>query len=119
MAGPIELALQVRLGDLEVAEGHADVLMPHQFLEGRQANSATKHVRGPSMAQAIRYLEQRGLHHPALIKEMGIGYAPGGNLRRHLATLGCHTGMIPTATSLQAPRPPTSPAKAAMPSAAG
>ena len=38
--------------------------------------------------EAIRYLEQRGLHDPALIEEMGMGYAPGGNLRRHLAALG-------------------------------
>ena len=38
--------------------------------------------------EAICYLGQRGLHDPALIEEMGIGYAPGGNLRRHLATLG-------------------------------
>jgi DNA primase len=28
--------------------------------------------------EAIRYLEQRGLHDAALIEEMGIGYAPGG-----------------------------------------
>jgi DNA primase len=38
--------------------------------------------------EAIRYLEQRGLHDAALIEEMGIGYAPGANLRRHLAALG-------------------------------
>ena len=38
--------------------------------------------------EAIRYLEQRGLHDPALIEEMGTGYTPGGNLRRHLAALG-------------------------------
>jgi len=38
--------------------------------------------------EAIRYLGQRGLHDPALIEEMGIGYAAGGNLRRHLAALG-------------------------------
>jgi DNA primase len=38
--------------------------------------------------EAIRYLEQRGLHDPALREELGIGYAPGGNLRRHLAALG-------------------------------
>jgi hypothetical protein len=37
--------------------------------------------------EAIRYLGQRGLHDPALIEEMGIGYAHGGNLRRHLAAL--------------------------------
>ena len=35
-----------------------------------------------------RYLEQRGLHDPATIEELGIGYAAGGNLRRHLAALG-------------------------------
>ena len=28
------------------------------------------------------------MHDPALIEELGIGYAPGGNLRRHLAALG-------------------------------
>src|SRR5207247_8725506 len=36
-------------------------------------------------AEATHYLKQRGLHNPALIEELGIGYAPGGNLRRHLA----------------------------------
>jgi len=50
--------------------------------------------------EAIRYLAQRGLHDPALIDELGIGYAPGGNLRRHLAGLGysldllLHIGLI-------------------------
>lgn len=38
--------------------------------------------------EALRYLEQRGLHDPALIKELRIGYAPGGSLRRHLAAQG-------------------------------
>ena len=38
--------------------------------------------------EAIHYLHQRGLRDPALIEELGIGYAPGGNLRRHLATRG-------------------------------
>lgn len=38
--------------------------------------------------EAARYLEGRGLRNPALIEELGIGYAPGGNLRHHLATLG-------------------------------
>jgi DNA primase len=38
--------------------------------------------------EATRYLEHRGLHDPALIEKLGIGYAPGGNLRRHLAALG-------------------------------
>jgi len=35
--------------------------------------------------EATDYLEQRGVHDPALIEELGIGYAPGGSLRRHLA----------------------------------
>jgi DNA primase len=38
--------------------------------------------------EAVRYLEHRGLREPALIQELGIGYAPGGNLRHHLAALG-------------------------------
>src|SRR5579872_3014598 len=38
--------------------------------------------------EGIRYLERRGLHDPAIIEELGIGYAPGGNLRGHLAGLG-------------------------------
>jgi DNA primase len=38
--------------------------------------------------EALHYLRQRGLHDPALIKEMRIGYAPGGNLRRHLTAQG-------------------------------
>jgi DNA primase len=38
--------------------------------------------------EAVHYLHQRGLHDPNLIEELGIGYAPGGNLRRHLATQG-------------------------------
>ncbi len=38
--------------------------------------------------EAVRYLESRGLKDPTLIEELGIGYAPGGSLRRHLSTLG-------------------------------
>jgi DNA primase len=38
--------------------------------------------------EAMRYLERRGLQDSALIEELSIGYAPGGNLRRHLAALG-------------------------------
>jgi DNA primase len=34
--------------------------------------------------EAIEYLQQRGLRDPVLIEELGVGYAPGGNLRRHL-----------------------------------
>jgi len=38
--------------------------------------------------EARRYLEQRGLRHPALTEELHIGYAPGGSLRRHLLAQG-------------------------------
>jgi DNA primase catalytic core len=38
--------------------------------------------------EAWRYLAQRGLRDPALIKELRIGYAPGGTLRRHLTAQG-------------------------------
>lgn len=38
--------------------------------------------------EGIHYLAQRGIHDPALIEELGIGYARGGNLRPHLSTLG-------------------------------
>src|SRR6184192_1852729 len=36
----------------------------------------------PRHSEALRYLEQRGVHDPALIQELRIGYAPGGNLRQ-------------------------------------
>ena len=42
----------------------------------------------PRHPEALRYLEQRGVHDPALIEELRIGYAPGGNLRRHLTDQG-------------------------------
>ncbi len=38
--------------------------------------------------EAIRYLVQRGIQDPALIEQLGIGYAHGGSLRRHLADRG-------------------------------
>jgi DNA primase len=39
-------------------------------------------------SEGVRYLRQRGLQDPDVIAELGLGYAPGGNLRRHLADLG-------------------------------
>src|SRR5215472_2606725 len=38
--------------------------------------------------EALRYLQQRGLRDPAVIKELRMGYAPGGSLRRHLTVQG-------------------------------
>jgi DNA primase len=40
-------------------------------------------------AQAIQYLQRRGLRHAGLIEELGIGYAPAvGKLRNHLVAHG-------------------------------
>jgi DNA primase catalytic core len=38
--------------------------------------------------EALRYLEQRGVHDAALLQELHMGYAPGGSLRRHLTAQG-------------------------------
>lgn len=38
--------------------------------------------------EAAEYLVSRGVREPGLIEELGIGYAPGGTLHRHLAALG-------------------------------
>ena len=38
--------------------------------------------------EVLRYLEQRGLHDPDLIRKLRIGYAPGGNLRGYLMAQG-------------------------------
>ena len=38
--------------------------------------------------EAMLYLNKRGLHDPALIRDLEIGYAPGGILRRHLTAQG-------------------------------
>jgi len=39
-------------------------------------------------AEAVAYLQQRGVRSPALIEQMRIGYAPGGCLRGWLKQLG-------------------------------
>jgi DNA primase len=44
--------------------------------------------------EVTRYLEHRGLHDPTLIEELGIGYAPGGNLRRHLTGWCCSFDLL-------------------------
>jgi DNA primase len=42
----------------------------------------------PGHSEALRYLEQRGVHDATLLHELRIGYAPGGNLQRHLTAQG-------------------------------
>jgi DNA primase len=37
---------------------------------------------------AISYLRRRGVHHLVLLRELGIGYAPGGTLWRYLTARG-------------------------------
>jgi len=50
--------------------------------------------------EALEYLHQRGLKDPEVIHRLGIGYAPGGNVRRHLTSLGyspqllCQVGLV-------------------------
>ena len=39
-------------------------------------------------SEAVDYLCSRGLHDPKLIRQLDIGYAPGGALRRHLTLRG-------------------------------
>jgi len=54
----------------------------------------------PRHPEALRYLRQRGLLDAGLIRELRIGYAPGGNLRRYLTAQGCspkllrHVGLL-------------------------
>jgi hypothetical protein len=43
-------------------------------------------------SEAAEYLQKRGLRDPDLIIELGLGYAPGGNLRRHLTAYGYSIG---------------------------
>ncbi len=38
--------------------------------------------------ETLSYLNRRGVHDPTLIRELEIGYAPGGSLRRHLTAQG-------------------------------
>jgi len=52
--------------------------------------------------EALGYLWQRGVYHPALIRELDIGYAPGGNLRRHLTAQGYSFERLRTAGLINA-----------------
>ncbi len=42
----------------------------------------------PHYPEALRYLEQRGLHDAALLQDLHMGYAPGGSVRCHLLAQG-------------------------------
>jgi DNA primase len=45
-------------------------------------------------SEALEYLHSRGLHDPKLIRQLNIGYAPGGMLRRHLSLLGYPSDLL-------------------------
>src|SRR5215471_969919 len=62
-----------------------EVMMPTPVSELLEETAAFYRHQFHLHPEATHYLDHRGLHDPALIEELGIGYAPGGNLRRHLA----------------------------------
>ena len=71
-----------------VAHLEQQLIAPRPLSELLEQTAAFYQLQLHRHPEAIEYLEHRGLHDPALIEELGIGYAPGGNLRRHLAALG-------------------------------
>jgi DNA primase len=53
-----------------------------------EETAAFYHRQWPHYPEALRYLQQRGVHDAALLPELHMGYAPGGSLRRHLTAQG-------------------------------
>jgi DNA primase len=76
------LSFRQSLAHLEPQIAPAD---PADLLDQAAAFYCQQLLRHP---EALRYLEQRGVQDSAVIQELQIGYAPGGNLRRHLAAQG-------------------------------
>jgi DNA primase len=64
---------------------------PHEVLK---ESWAFYQSQVPCHGEALYYLHTRGLHDPALMRQIGIGYAPGGSLRRHLIQLGYPLGRL-------------------------
>jgi hypothetical protein len=46
----VELALQILLGDLEIAQGHADVFVPQELHESGKTDTETEHLGGIAVA---------------------------------------------------------------------
>lgn len=44
--------------------------------------------------EAAYYVHRRGLRDPALMRQMGMGYAPGGSLRQHMTQLGYSADLL-------------------------
>jgi DNA primase len=80
----VELALHLSFRQ-SVAYLQEELAPAAQLLEHTAAFYQLELHRYP---EGIHYLAQRGVRAPALIEELGIGYARGGNLRAHLSTLG-------------------------------
>jgi len=76
------LSFRQSLAHLEPQIAPAD---PADLLEHAAAFYQRQLSRHP---EALRYLEGRRVQDPVVIQELQIGYAPGGNLRRHLTTQG-------------------------------
>jgi DNA primase catalytic core len=76
------LSFRQSLAYLEQLNATAD---PGDVLE---ATAAFYQHQWSHYPEALRYLEQRGVHDPALLQELHMGYAPGGSLRRHLTAQG-------------------------------
>ena len=76
------LSFRQSLAHLEPQIAPAD---PADLLEQAAAFYRQQLLRHP---EALRYLEQRGVQDSAVIQELQIGYAPGGNLRHHLTAQG-------------------------------
>jgi DNA primase len=82
----VELSRQLSFGD-SVAHLRQQ-LDPAPLNELLQETVAFYRLQLHRHPEAAQYLERRRLRDAALIEELGIGYAPGGNLRRHLVSLG-------------------------------
>ncbi len=82
----VELSLQ--LSFRQSVEYLKRQLATHGDAELLEQTAAFYQRQLPRHPEAVAYLASRGLRDPALIAELGIGYARGGHLRRHLATLG-------------------------------
>jgi DNA primase len=64
-------------------------LMPARAFQLLEQTAAFYQLQLHRHPEATHYLEHRGLQDPAVIEDLRIGYAPGGNLRRHLTVQGC------------------------------
>ena len=82
----VELSRQLSFGDS--VDHLRRQLEPAPLTQLLQESAAFYRLQLHRHPEAAQYLEGRGLRDATLIEELGIGYAPGGNLRRHLTALG-------------------------------